>query len=208
MSRSARTSGSAWRCSTRQNATPAATAVSTAPPVTGDTQPATADCETANTAAATAVVIAAAPQTSRWRCVPRSRDSPSSLGASSAAATPTGTLTRNTARQLKNWTSTPPSTWPATKPTDAVAPYLPSARLRRGPSANPVVIRENAAGATTAAPAPWTTRDATSSTGSCARPPASEAAEKASSPAMNIRRRPSRSAARPPRISSPPNAIA
>src|SRR5258708_40298868 len=38
--------------------------------------------------------------------------------------------------------------------------------------------------------------------------PASDAAEKISSPAMNMRRRPNTSAARPPRISRPPNAIA
>ena len=55
---------------------------------------------------------------------------------------------------------------------------------------------------------PCTAREATSRTGSRASPPASEAAEKAISPVTNIRRRPNRSAARPPRISSPPNVIA
>ena len=80
--------------------------------------------------------------------------------------------------------------------------------MRAGPSANPVVIRESAEGATRAAPAPCTTRELTSSTGSCARPPASDAAVNTAKPIMNMRRRPNVSAARPPRISSPPKAIA
>ena len=101
---------------------------------------------------------------------------------SSTAASPTGTLTRNTARQLVNSTRTPPSTCPATNPTDAVAPYRPSARVRCGPSAKPVVMRDSAAGATSAAPAPCTARAATSSTGSWASPPARDAAEKAIRP--------------------------
>ena len=74
-----------------------------------------------------------------------------------AAIRPTGTLTRNTARQLVNSTSTPPSTCPATNPIDAVAPYRPSALVRCWPSAKLVVISDSAAGATSAAPAPWST---------------------------------------------------
>ena len=80
--------------------------------------------------------------------------------------------------------------------------------MRCGPSGKLVVIRDRAAGATRAAPTPWTTREAISSTGSWASPPASEASEKAISPVTNIRRRPNRSAARPPRMSSPPKVIA
>ena len=125
-----------------------------------------------------------------------------------AAIRPTGTLTRNTARQLVNCTRTPPRTWPATKPTEETAPYRPMARVRSGPSGKPVVMRDSAAGATTAAPAPCTTRAAISSTGSWASPPARLAREKAIRPATNMRRRPSRSAARPPRIRRPPNEMA
>ena len=117
-------------------------------------------------------------------------------------------FTRNTARQLMSWTRKPPSTWPATKPSEAVAPYAPRARARGWPSAKPVVIRDRAAGATMAAPAPWKSLAATSSTGSCARPPASEATVKRTIPLLNRRRRPYRSAALPPRTSSPPKVIA
>src|SRR6202021_1602724 len=133
---------------------------------------------------------------------------PRMAGARAAAARPTGTLTRNTARQLVNCTSTPPRTWPATKPTEETAPYRPMARVRSGPSGKLVVMRDSAAGATIAAPAPWMTRAAISSTGSWARPPARLARANATSPTMNIRRRPSRSAARPPRISRPPKEMA
>ena len=133
---------------------------------------------------------------------------PRMAGATAAAIRPTGTLTRKTARQLVNWTSTPPRTWPETKPTEAIAPYRPMARVRSAPSGKPVVMRESAAGATTAAPAPWMTRAAISSAGSLARPPARLASENAIRPAMNMRRLPSRSAARPPRMSNPPNEMA
>jgi hypothetical protein len=50
-------------------------------------------------------------------------------------------------RQVKNSTSTPPRTRPDTHPPEAVAPYMPRARVRAGPSAKPVVIRDDAAGA-------------------------------------------------------------
>ena len=82
------------------------------------------------------------------------------------------------------------------------------ARVRRGPGGKLVVISESAAGATSAAPAPCTILDATSSTGSPASPPASEARENTTRPTTNMRRRPSMSAARPPRISSPLKAMA
>ena len=69
-------------------------------------------------------------------------------------------------------------------------------------------MRDSAAGATMAAPAPWRTRAASSSAGSLASPPARLASANATRPMMNMRRRPNRSAARPPRISSPPKEIA
>ena len=82
------------------------------------------------------------------------------------------------------------------------------ARVRSAPSGKPVVMRDSAAGATMAAPAPCTTRAAISSTGSWARPPARLARANAISPMTNMRRRPRRSAARPPRIRRPPNEMA
>jgi hypothetical protein len=59
-----------------------------------------------------------------------------------------------------------------------------------------------------AAPAPCMTRAVISRVGSLARPPARLASENAMRPATNMRRLPSMSAARPPRMSSPPNEMA
>ena len=184
-------------------------AATTAAMTRGDVQPRTTPWDTANTMRAMALVISRAPRTSRrWVLLVVFAAVPRMAGARAAAARPTGTLTRNTARQLVNSTSTPPRTWPATKPTEEIAPYRPMARVRSAPSGKLVVMRDSAAGATIAAPAPWMTRAAISSAESWARPPARLASANAMSPITNIRRRPSRSAARPPRMSRPPNEMA
>ena len=82
------------------------------------------------------------------------------------------------------------------------------ARLRGGPAGKVVAISASAVGATIAPAAPCTTRAASSHAGVVANPPASDAAENSTRPATNIRRRPSRSPARPPSSSSPPKARA
>ena len=71
-----------------------------------------------------------------------------------------------------------------------------------------VATSASAVGAIIAAPMPWTARADSSQAWEVAKPPASEAAENSTSPAMNTRRRPSRSPARPPSSSSPPKASA
>ena len=90
----------------------------------------------------------------------------------------------------------------------AIAEYTATARLRGRPSGNVTAISDSAVGAAIAAPAPCTARAVISQAWSVARPPASEASTKTSSPAMKTRRRSSRSPARPPSSSSPPNATA
>ena len=132
------------------------------------------------------------------------RLSTSVRGASAAAISPIGTLTNSTQRQLSPLVRTPPSSTPAAPPAPATAPQIPSARLRSAPSAKVVVMIDRAAGDTIAAPSPWTARAAISHVSDCARPPASEASEKTTRPSMNIRRRPSRSAIRPPSSRKPP----
>jgi hypothetical protein len=69
---------------------------------------------------------------------------------------------------------------------------------------NITVTSERAAGESSAAPRPWTARAAISMPGEVARPPTSEATANSTSPYVNIRRRPSRSAIRPPRSRKPP----
>jgi hypothetical protein len=83
---------------------------------------------------------------------------------------------------------------------------MPSALLRSVPSVNVVVRIDRAAGERMAAPRPWMPRATISQPEDWARPPAREAAEKTARPTMNTRRRPSRSAARPPSSRKPPNA--
>ena len=121
---------------------------------------------------------------------------------------PMGTLTNSTQRQEAYVTSRPPAMSPTAAPTPLIAAYTPIARLRGGPSGNAVAISASAVGATIAPPTPCSARAASSQPGEVANPPASDAAENSSSPAVNIRRRPNRSPARPPSSSRPPNVSA
>ena len=85
-----------------------------------------------------------------------------------------------------------------------IVPNQPIARLRAGPSGKVVVRSESAAGETIAPPTPCRARAATRTHEARANPPASEAAENRARPATKTRRRPNRSAARPPSIRNPP----
>ena len=85
-----------------------------------------------------------------------------------------------------------------------MAPQMPSALLRSAPSANMFITIDSAAGSTIAAPRPCTPRMAIRNDSVVASAQASEAAVNTASPAMRTRRRPSRSAARPPSSRKPP----
>ena len=78
------------------------------------------------------------------------------------------------------------------------------ALLRSAPSRKVVVRMARAAGEISAAPRPCTARATISCSSFWARPPASDAIAKSTMPDMNIRRRPSRSASRPPSSRKPP----
>ena len=96
---------------------------------------------------------------------------------------------------------------PAAAPLPPIAPQMPSALFRSEPSSNVVVMIDSVAAEMIAAPTPCTARAAISTPIVFASPHAREAAEKIATPIMNIRRRPSRSAARPPSKRNPPNVI-
>ena len=145
-----------------------------------------------------------APGTSIVLICSSARLSASTRGAASALNRPMGTFTNSTQRQLSPLVRIPPSSTPAAPPAPATAPHTPSARLRSSPSANVVVMIDSAAGETIAAPMPCTARAAISHASDCASPPSSEASENVTSPIMNIRRRPSRSASLPPSSRKPP----
>jgi hypothetical protein len=106
--------------------------------------------------------------------------------------------------QLRASVRIPPSRTPAAAPKPPTAPQTPSAMLRSRPSTKVVERIERAAGVMIAAPRPWTARAAIRDGSDQARPANSEASENTARPTKKIRRRPTRSAARPPRSRKPP----
>ena len=128
-------------------------------------------------------------------------------GATSSTSAPTGTLTKKIHSQPRYFVSTPPASTPTAAPLPPSAPQIPSALFRSGPSSKLVITIDRAAGEMIAPPSPCTARDAISIPSDCASPHASEASVNSATPTMNTRRRPSKSAARPPSSRKPPNAI-
>ena len=130
------------------------------------------------------------------------------MGVSAMATMPTGMLMKKIHSQLSVSVKMPPSRTPAAAPKPPTAPQTPSAMLRSRPSEKVVIRIESAAGAMIAAPRPWKARAPISDASLQARPATSEATVKTASPATKRRRRPSRSAARPPRSRKPPKTSA
>ena len=104
--------------------------------------------------------------------------------------------------------SSPPAIIPVVAPAAVVACQIASARLRAAPSGLVVVSSESADGDTIAPAAPWAIREIINITGHCANPQANEASANRASPIASRRRRPSRSARRPPASNSDPNVSA
>jgi hypothetical protein len=149
-----------------------------------------------------------APGRSNRRC-PRSAWLSGTIGYVSASTTaPTGTLTKKIHSQPRYFVRIPPNRTPAAAPDPPSAPQIPSALFRSGPSRKVVVTIERAAGEMIAAPIPCTARAAISTAAPDASPHVSDASVNRIRPATNIRRRPSRSANRPPSSRNPPNVIA
>ena len=94
--------------------------------------------------------------------------------------------------------TSPPSTAPATIATSIEADMYPSARSRRRPSGVEAMSSPSAAGSASAAPSPASARADMRSHGARATAAKSDALENSARPVTSIRRRPSRSAARPP----------
>ncbi len=99
-------------------------------------------------------------------------------GATTAAVTAIGTLTRKTQRHPAHSVSTPPSNRPLAPPAEATAPNTPRARLRPSPSRKVVVNSARAAGETTAPASPWPARATTSMTSLTASPASSDVTPK------------------------------
>lgn len=130
------------------------------------------------------------------------------LGASSATAAATGTLTKNTHRQDIASTITPPSSRPAPAPSPSMAANTPTALLRAAPAVNVETISDSAVACANAALAPCSTRATISRLGLQDSPASIEAAANEVREPMKTRRRPSRSPLRPPSRSSAPKVSA
>ena len=102
----------------------------------------------------------------------------------------------------------PPAISPVVPAAAPRPPQIPSALLRSAPSSNMFITIERAAGSMIAPPSPCTARLAISRASVVASAHASEAAVNRARPSIRIRRRPRRSAARPPNSRNPPNVSA
>ena len=131
----------------------------------------------------------------------------SSAGTSRIAPTattiPIGTLMKKIHSQPNAVVMMPPSSTPKATPALPIAPQTASATVRCAPEYVVVMIAK-ADGSRSAAPNPCAARETISAWDDQASPLASEAAVKTSSPTRNTRRRPSRSADRPPSNIRPP----
>ncbi|MDA8072368.1 MAG: hypothetical protein M0Z40_14620 [Actinomycetota bacterium] len=121
-------------------------------------------------------------------------------------ATPIGTFTNSTKRQLSAEVSTPPRTRPDELATPPITLQMASALCRAPGSVWLAVIRLELEGASSAAPTPSMIRAPSSICPFTAKPPARLAAVKTPRPTRNTRRLPNRSLARAPASKRPPSA--
>ncbi len=97
----------------------------------------------------------------------------------------------------------PPRSAPADAPAEDTALQAPRAQARAGPSANVAVRMVRVAGARMAAPNPCRARAPTNQASLWATPPRRLDKVNTVRPTMKTRRRPNKSAARPPRSRKP-----
>ena len=191
--------------STNTNAASSATPTRVGSALRGAPQPSVSVRTIAYTSAVSAPVTSSAPEASKCLCPARRGRPGRCRGRSRITPAPMGTLTRKIAGQPNACVSTPPSSTPSEPPTPPIAPHTPRARLRSRPSVNEVAMIARLAGEITAPPMPCSVRAPISSVRESASAHASDAIANSAVPARNTRRRPSRSAARPPSSRKPAN---
>ena len=201
------TSGSFTRCSQTTNARRRTAASAKTAIVVAEPQPHPWPCVMPRTRVERPEVTRTAPGMSNpWPCL--SRLSERRKGLRISAAMPTGTLTKKIHGHERKSTRMPPKSTPKAAPTPPTAPQPPSAMLRSRPSLKVATRMDSAAGVMVAAPSPWNARKAMRDASLQASPQRSEPSVKTTAPKMNTRRRPSRSAERPPSRRKPPNTSA
>ena len=202
------TSGAVARNSQRTNAARMTREAIRSPIVRPVPHPTSGAFEIAYTSSARPPVTLTAPVASKRRC-PRSAWLSGTIGRVSAkTSAPTGTLTKKIHSQPRYLVRIPPSNTPTAAPDPPSAPQMPSALLRSAPSLNVVVTIESAAGEMIAAPIPCSARAEIRTPALDASPHSSDAIVKRTRPTTKMRRRPSRSAIRPPSSRKPPKVIA
>jgi hypothetical protein len=147
--------------------------------------------------------MSTAPATSKWRVSSAGAIAGITRSPSTTTSKPSGTLTAKMAGQPKAWVRKPPSSAPEDAPSPPTAPHAARPRLRSGPSRSDEVMIERVAGDSTAPLKPCRPRAPISSPRESASAQTSEDRANIAVPARNTRRRPSRSAKRPPSIRKP-----
>ncbi len=178
------------------------------PPVTSvrvEPQPYCWALTIANTSTTRPAVTEKAPARSNDLRSDDPRDSGTKRMAAAKAASPIGRLTMNTQRHDNRSVRMPPSSSPTAAPPAAMPLHTLSAFVRSSCSVKVVVMIDSAAGDTSAPPRPCRARPRMSTCELCASALSAEATANSVTPIMNRRRRPSRSAARPPSSRKPPN---
>jgi hypothetical protein len=162
--------------------------------VSGSVQPQVEASVSAMTTPATATVATTMPRRSRRRGMRGGSRTATSVA--TTAATVNGMLRRKIHRHPTLWTSSPPVSGPMARPSDETPVQIPIARPRSS-EGNWSRMIASASACMIAAPAPSSTRAATSNSPSLTAPARREPAANAISPAMNTRRCPRRSPRRP-----------
>ena len=199
------TSGAGERRSTATKATSSATPSAANPIVADDSQPSSTVRLMAYTIAIRPAVTVTAPATSAGV---RSEGRPPGTNSmtSPIRAAPMGTLTRKIHSHPGPSVNSPPAITPTVPAAPPTAPKMPSALFLAAPSVKVLVRIDRAAGAASAAPIPCTALAPTSCQRASDSPAASDAAANSARPLTSTRRRPNRSAARPPSSRNPPRA--
>ena len=109
------------------------------------------------------------------------------------------------ARQVTSSVSQPPTSGPSASAIADTPAHVPMA-LPRSWGGNALVMIDSVAGIISAAPTPWTAREATSQCSEGAKPIVAEAAAKTTTPIRKTVRRPKMSPSRPPVTSRTANA--
>ena len=191
------TSGFSVRRMRRTNAAMPTSATMPAPMTAGSVQPRGPASVSAHVAVPRLITASPAPTTSSARAACGSRVSGTAYSAHPTASAATGRLMRKAQRQPGPSTSQPPTKGPTAPATPPSPDHAPTA-LARSAGTKTACRMARLPGVRRAAPTPWSTRAATSTSTFGAAPHSSDAAANHTVPITKTLRRPYRSPSAPP----------